>query len=334
MVKSKKNLPNSIIKNLDTFPARHLIDLDNYHAAFAILTSRGCPFKCTFCSRPVTGEKWRGRSPKNVVDEIESMLTDYPKIAEKLERNITISDECFNLNKKRAKEICDEILRRKLDITFQCVNGFHPSAVDIELLEKVKKAGCKEIWFGIESGNEQILKRMKKGTTKDGIKRAVEFAKKAGIETIGGHFIIGLEDETIETARDSIRFMKELNLNFAGFNQATPLPNTDLWGYVENHGHFLFEYDDIVNYKSFKMGNTRPQFETPEFRAEERIKAYDEAIKELDKILRRRMLSPKNLLKHANDIRSFKDVIWAANRVRNIIFGKDLRRQFQPKPRK
>jgi len=330
-----KNPPSPIITDLNSipFPSRHLLDMEDYHAASSILTSRGCPNKCTFCSHVVTGRRWRGRSPENVVDEIELLLSEYPKVLKKLERNINIADENFNLNKKHAKAICDEIIKRKLDITLTAVNGFHVRGIDKELMKKMKKAGCKEVWFGIESGNSKILKRIKKGITKDMVRHAVKISKEVGIETVGGHFIIGLEGETLETVRDTIKFMKELRLDVGGFNQATPLPGTELWDYVKKHGRFLFDFEEVTNYQNFKMTNTLPQFETPEFTRQERMKAYDEAIYELDKMLRRHALRPKNILKNLREIRSYEDLRWAVSRFKNIMLEKDIRRQWQPKPK-
>lgn len=323
-----KNNPNPPILDLDSisFPARQLLDAESYHAFSSILTSRGCPNMCTYCSNIVTGKRWRGRSPKNVVDEIEQILEKYPKIMEKLERNIIIADENFNVDKKRAKDICDEIIKRKIDITITAVNGFHTKTVDKELMEKMKEAGCKEIWFGIESGNSRILQRIKKNTTKDIIKNAVQISKEVGIPTVGGHFIIGLEDETFETAMDTVEFFKELKLDVGGFNQAIPLPGTELWSYIEKNGRFLFDYEDVVDYHNLMFSTMQPLFETDEFTEEERRHAYEIAVSCLDRRLRRRVLKPENIIKSLKKIKSFKDIKWKFKRFRHIFFGKDIRR--------
>ncbi len=323
-----KNDPNPPIPDLDTIPlpARQLLDAESYHAFSSILTSRGCPNMCTYCSNMVTGKRWRGRSPKNVVDEIEFILEKYPKIMKKLERNIIIADENFNVDKKRAKEICDEIIKRKLDISLTAVNGFHTRTVDRELMEKMKQAGCKEIWFGIESGNSKILKRMRKNTTKDIIRNTVKISKEAGISTVGGHFIIGLEDETFETAMDTVEFFKELKLDVGGFNQAIPLPGTQLWSYVEKNGRFLSDYDDVVDYHNLMFATKYPLFETNEFTQEERTQAYEIAISALDKTLRKRVLKPENIAKSLKSIKSPKDLLWKIKRFKHIFFGKDIRR--------
>ena len=112
------NTMSTPIMDLDQFPVpdRDIIDIHSYHAAFSILTSRGCPMKCTFCSRPVTGSTFRGRSAKSVVDEMEMMLNKYPDIAKRSNRTFSIVDENFGVDKRRVIEICDEIIKRNLNL--------------------------------------------------------------------------------------------------------------------------------------------------------------------------------------------------------------------------
>lgn len=325
----KKNPPNKIIVDLDAipFPAKHLLDLENYHAASLVLTSRGCPYKCTYCANISSGKAWRSRSPNNVVDEIELLLTDYPKIMKRMEWNVSIADENFNLHLKRAKQICDEIVKRKLDITLTFINGLHVKNIDIELMRKMKRAGCKELWYGIESGNEEILKCIRKNITKGMVRSAVKKARSAGIDTVGGHFMIGLDYDTLKTARETISFFKELKLDVAGFNMAIPLPYTELWNYVSREGRFLLDYEEVVNYSAFKPTNIVPVFETDIFTRDERILAYGEAIHALDAIIRKRALSPKTLFRAVRRFHSHRDVMKGLTRLNQVLFGKDIRRR-------
>lgn len=316
-----KNKPNDYIENLDEypFPDRDVLNINSYHAPLSILTSRGCPYGCEFCFKPVTGFKWRGRSAENVVKEIEYLLKKYPAIAAGPHKAISIVDDNFNYDIKRAKKICDMITEKELDIEIRAVNGFHVKSVDLELFEKAKKAGFKEIWFGVESGNDEILKNLRKGITKDDVRRAVKLAKEAGIETIGAHFIIGLSGETYETAMETVRFAEELKLDNLGFNHANILPGTRLWDYVQKHGTILYKYDNM-DFTKFRQAAGHPIFETPEFTKEDRIKAHTEAMKLTTKIIRKKVMTYENILRFLFRKNSYKDAVWAIKRIHELYF--------------
>ncbi len=326
-----KNEPRPKIEDLDKlpFPDRSFIDVESYHAAFSIMTSRGCPFMCNFCCSPVTGKIYRCRTPNNVVDEIQYLVNTYPKLLEK-GAPLTIADENFNVKKERVKAICDEIVRRGLKMDINCINGLHVSTVDLEMFQKMKMAGCKNVWFGIESGNDEVLKNLGKSITKDMVREAVGMAQKAGIETVAGHFIIGLLGETRQSAMDTINFMKELNLDYAGVNQTVPLPNTPLWEWIKTHGKLLFPWKDVEDYENYNMDNTKPQFETPEFTAQDRIELYTHATNELDKIIRRRFMKPKMIMKGLKKmLKSPQDAKWVVGKFYDLFFSNDVRRHLR-----
>lgn len=316
-----KTKPNDYVQNLDDypFPDRDAININSYHAPFSILTSRGCPYNCEFCFKTVTGHKWRGRSAESIVKEIEYLITKYPEIAKGPHKAISISDDTFNLDIKRAKKICDLIIKKKLNIEIRSVNGFHAKNTDLELFQKAKKAGFKEIWFGIESGNDKILKNLRKGITKDDVRRAVKLARKAGIESIGGHFILGLSNETPETARDTIEFAKELQLDNLGINHANVLPGTRLWDYIQKHGTILYDYSEM-DFSKFRQMAGHPIIETPEFTKKERIEVHKEAMEVSSKIVRKKVISPKNIKKFIFRKNSYKDTIWAIKRLYELCF--------------
>jgi len=219
--------PKQKIKNLDDvqFPARNLLPMNKYYSFISkyknytiLITSRGCPFKCVFCEQR-TGDI-RYRSPKNVVDEIEECYYHYNV------REVDIFDPLFTINKKRVIEICKEIQKRKIKIAWSCRSRV--DTIDEEILIEMKKAGCYRIYYGIESGNEGILKNIQKNTTIAQIKNAIDLTKKKGIMAFG-YFMFGNPGETSDTIKQTIKLAKELNLDYAQFSRLSTLPGTKLY---------------------------------------------------------------------------------------------------------
>lgn len=229
------------IRNLDTipFPARQFLPpLSFYHPnpgtyknlpAGSMITSRGCPFKCTFCDRAVFGNKFRFRSPENVVAEIEVLLKDFGA------KEIRIWDDTFNADTQRVKEICRLILKRKLKFTWTCLGRVN--FADSNMFKLMKRAGCWQISYGIESGNQEILNKIKKGLTLEMVREAVKKTHQAGIE-VKGFFMLGLPGDTKKTMQETINFAKELNLDIATFSITTPFPGTELYQEVKNTKEF------------------------------------------------------------------------------------------------
>jgi len=222
------------IKDLDSlpFPARDLFDNQSYknhylknfgYTITSLITSRGCPFNCHFCSRPVFGSLFRTRSAINIVDEIENVLSLGYK-------RIWFTDDCFTLNRKRLIEICDEIVRRCLKFEWECLSRV--DAIDSEVAHKMKKAGCVRLFFGIESGNDSVLALMKKQATTNQAREAVQTAKLAGIK-VGAFFIVGYPGETDETVLDTVRFASSLPLDYLSFTLPYPIPGTPLYETVK-----------------------------------------------------------------------------------------------------
>ena len=236
-----KNLPRALIQNLDEipFPARELfVPLKNYKLSIFYykrspvttqMTSRGCPFKCIFCDHNVFGHTFRGHSPEYVVDEME-LLKDKYKMKE-----IMFYDDTFTLNKKRALDICDEIIKRKLDILWSI--GARIDTVDKNLLSKMKKAGCWNIGYGIETGNPEVMKFIKKGIDLPQVKKVVKESVNMGIE-VRGLFMLGHPTETKKTLRDTIEFAKSLPLHSVNFSITYPLIGTELYDIADQYGYF------------------------------------------------------------------------------------------------
>jgi len=236
-----KTQPRPFIENLDElpFPARHLLPMDKYKAfgknmiLGTILTSRGCPFNCIFCSSSLLfGKKFRARSPKNVVDEIEQFQETYKT------NSIEFVDDTFTFDKKRAEAICKEIMDRGLDTQWVC--SCRVDLIDKELMKVLKKAGCRMIYFGVESGVQRVVNLIRKGIKLEQAEKVMRWAKEVGIETVAS-FVIGIPGETWEEALQTIKFAKKLDPDYAQFSIATPFPGTELYQIAKNNGLLLTE---------------------------------------------------------------------------------------------
>lgn len=265
-----KTQPRPLIENLDElpFPARHLLPMDKYKAfgenmiLGTILTSRGCPFNCIFCSSSLLfGKKFRARSPKNVVDEIEQFQKAYKT------RHVEFVDDTFTFDKKRAEEICKEIVDRKLDIRWVC--SCRVDLIDKELMQTLRKAGCTMIYFGVESGVQRVINLMRKGIRLEQAENVMRWAREVGIETVAS-FVFGIPGETWEDAIQTIRFAKKLNPDYVQFSIATPFPGTELYQIAKREGLLLTE--DWSKYTVLK-----PVMKTRELKPEELQKLVKKA---------------------------------------------------------
>jgi radical SAM superfamily enzyme YgiQ (UPF0313 family) len=197
----------------------------------SVISSRGCPFRCYFCaSSRIFGGYWRGRSPRNVVEEIKLIHDKFGV------KNIEFVDDTFTLNERRVEEICDEILRERLDISWGASSRV--DSVNRELAEKMRRAGCWVVYLGIESASQEILDATGKRITMNQIAKAVRILKEAGIQVLGS-FILGFPEETIETAEQTITLAKKLDLDYAQFSILTPYPGTPLYEYAKQNNMLL-----------------------------------------------------------------------------------------------
>jgi radical SAM superfamily enzyme YgiQ (UPF0313 family) len=218
------------IENLDALPmpSRHLLPLAKYKALgfpISLITSRGCPNKCIFClGRKMVGFKVRYRDPVLVVDEIASIL------AMGFER-INIADDLFTANKKRVKVLCEEILNR--NIRFGWSAFARVDTVDEETLAIMKKAGCDAVSFGLESGNPEMLERVKKRITLDQARAAVNACKKVGM-IAHASFMVGLPGESQQTMQDTLDFARELDIEH-GYHFLAPFPGTTVREHIEDY---------------------------------------------------------------------------------------------------
>jgi radical SAM superfamily enzyme YgiQ (UPF0313 family) len=269
--------PRPAIQDLDSlpFPARHLLPMETYFAAVkenpprgeihkpwaAMITSRGCPYNCVFCSiHTVMGKKWRARSPENVVDEIEQLVRTYHI------KQIDFFDENMTLDKKRMETICDLIVKRGLDIEWYTPNGVRADTLDENLLKKMKASGCKKIRIAPESGVQRVVNQIiKKNLNLKEVEKAIVLSKKVGIK-VGCFFVIGLIGETKKDIEESIKYaykLRQLGADSFYFSYATPVYGTELYEQAKRGGFLRDCFSDEA------LGAADALIETPDFSAEE-----------------------------------------------------------------
>jgi radical SAM superfamily enzyme YgiQ (UPF0313 family) len=193
----------------------------------SLITSRGCPFDCSYCfNSRLAGKRQRRRSPRLVADEIEMLVREFRV------KEIHFIDDNLTLHRSHIEEICMEILDRRLAIHWAAPNGIRVDSADSSLFKLMKRSGCYFVSFGIESADDGILERAGKRIDIETVKRAVRDAAAAGIITLG-FFIFGLPGETLETMRKTLALALELPLKKAQFHLLDVLPGTRLWEELE-----------------------------------------------------------------------------------------------------
>jgi len=235
------NPDRPLLEDLDALPFvtpvyKEYLDINRYYLSFAlhpyvpIYSTRGCPARCTFCLWPqtISGHKLRVRTPENVVTELEYIAQNLPQVQE-----IVFDDDTFTVDAKRVKRICDLIIERKLKITW---SANARANVDRDTLKKMKQAGCRLLMIGYESGNDEILRAVKKGVSMVQMEAFTRDAKSEDIMLHGG-FIIGLPGETKETIKNTVAFAKRLGLDSGQFSVATPLPGTEFYDWCKEQGY-------------------------------------------------------------------------------------------------
>jgi anaerobic magnesium-protoporphyrin IX monomethyl ester cyclase len=241
--------PRAFVSDLDSlsFPTRSRFDNDAYknyyrknfhYTTTSMITSRGCPFSCDFCSRPIFGADMRVRSVGNIVDEVA-------QIADLGYDRVWFADDCFTLNNKHLTAVCDEMAHRRLDVGWECLSRV--DTMDAEVAAAMKRSGCIRVFFGIESGNDSVLGIMNKRITTEQAKRAVSTAKAAGLK-VGAFFIVGYPGESDKTVLDTIRFASKLPLDYLSFTLPYPIPGTPLYERVKGDGVSIDDWEEPKNY--------------------------------------------------------------------------------------
>ena len=237
--KTRKILRNLPINDLDTipYPARHLIPIKEYHRrvggrhSTGIITARGCPHDCAFCSK-VWGKTVRFRSPENIIGEVKECINRYDIHA------FSIRDDTFTLNRKRLLKILEGF--KKLDIVWRCLTRV--DQVDKEMVTAMDDAGCVQIVYGLESGNQEILDNLGKGTTVEQNYEAIRLTKEAGIPAKAA-VIVGSPGETWETVQDTVDMIEEIMPDEVILCIFTPYPGSPVWDDPEAFGMKILTRD-------------------------------------------------------------------------------------------
>jgi radical SAM superfamily enzyme YgiQ (UPF0313 family) len=254
------NPPREFEEDVDAipYPAFDLFDLEKYYDRpdphgmvprhkryMPILTSRGCPFRCTYCHRTL-GKGFRPRSPENVVGEMELLYHRHGI------REFHIEDDVFNLKIDRAKQILDLMLRKKLRVSIQLPNGVRVDCIDKELAQLFRKAGVFMTAVGVESGSSEVLRAMKKGLQLDKVERGIRLLKDCGI-LVWGYFMIGFPGETRAQMEATTGLACRLPLHFASFSIVTPFPGTELFDAIKGQIDKTEYFEGPLNYSSPKI---------------------------------------------------------------------------------
>ncbi|MCW4000093.1 MAG: B12-binding domain-containing radical SAM protein [Candidatus Bathyarchaeota archaeon] len=245
--------PPVYIQDMDEipYPARHLLPLEQYDRTIEFLDakpadvmsiSRGCVFSCGFCeTRKLWGNTWRGFSPKRVIGEIEDLKSRYGT------RGIYFINDNFTLRKEKTVELCNLMIEKKLNLEWVC--DTRVDLVTDELLGLMSKAGCRTIWFGVESASPRILKRIGRNTTPEQVQTAFKLAKKHGIKTACS-FMLGLPDETLADMEASLKFAKKLDPDWCQFNTFIAYPDSKLYNELLESGKYTKLDEYLLSVKS------------------------------------------------------------------------------------
>ena len=294
----KKNLPQPNIQNLEAlgFPSHDKVPIQIYHDSTVkrrplaqIMGSRGCPGQCTFCCAPFFWGEYRMRSIPHIIQEL--------KWVQQLGyKEVFWNDTRLTADPKRAHELMDKMIENKIDLTWSTTDHV-TSAIsrDPELLKKMKKAGCRQLRLGLESANLQILKNIKKGITPDLVRRTCAMVKEAGMEVML-FTLLGLPGETKETIKETVEFVKSLNVDYVTMGIAQPRPGTPFNDYLVQNGYLRTrdwsQYDPTM----------KPVYDYPNLSSEEIFQAHFAGLRSF-------YLRPSYIIKRALKIRSLADFL-------------------------
>lgn len=289
------NPARETICDINSFPmpAYDLLPMDGYYAAlgsykrkpsFGMITSRGCPGRCTFCKGNILGEIIRFRSAEKIIEEIEFLQKNYNI------KDITFYDDTFTSSKQRVNDFCDLLLEKKIALTWCCFSRV--DTVNFEILKKMKKARCYQVMYGVESADSQILANIKKRITLEKVEETVAATKKAGIE-VRLAFMLGNPGETEETIKKTIRYAIYLDPDLVSFNITTPYPGTEMFEWAEKNNY-------LIHKRWSEYDLSQPVMDLPSISKDKVLKYYKKAHRQF-------YLRPLYIFKRLLKIRCFED---------------------------
>jgi radical SAM superfamily enzyme YgiQ (UPF0313 family) len=287
----RENPRASLVASLDDlpFPALHLFPMDKYHSSaqlrgsrtLHLLTSRGCPYNCSYCSGDlIFGRSFRFRSPDMVVLDIQKMISDYNI------DGLQFYDETFTVNRSRVFALCDAMDQAGIELPWTCFTRV--DCVDEELLIRMKRSGCYQIFFGVETGVPRLLEMIRKGTTLDQARSVFKLTRQIGIETVAS-FMLTLPTETLSETWQSVKFGLELDPDYVYWLTFVPYPGNDLSAQAETTGTII--NTDPTTYNVFNE-----IVYVPENRTEEEIK------KTVAKAYRKFYLRPRYIFRQLRNL--------------------------------
>lgn len=298
------NQDRQYIENLDSlpYPAYELLKMNLYSAplhwlvaepAYQMIISRGCPFNCIFCGIKALGRAVRARSVENALNEIEFLHKNYGA------KEIMLVDPAFPLSRKLGVEFCEEYMRRGLHKKVLWVTETRVDVVDEELMKLMYKAGCRLVEFGIETGSEKTLERIKKNTSLRQARNAVAWSKKAGLEVFSS-FIIGFPGETIQDMQETVNFIKSLDIDYPKINLLVPYPGSAVYDdIIKERPDISREWDRYTSFSS--MTENEPVYVPLGVSARELKSLHKNAYRQI-------YLRPSFIFKHILKLKSWLNV--------------------------
>jgi len=299
----KLTSPRQYIRNIDDIPkpARELLDMNKYKPAptyykrlpsYIILTTRGCPYRCSYCSK-VFGSVYRFHSVERILEEINELITRYNT------KEIIFRDDTFTVNKKIVTNLCNELINKGINKKIKWTCMTRVNLVDEEILQLMKRAGCWSIHYGIESGSQRLLDLIQKDITIEQIKNTVKWTKSAGIE-VKAFFMIGLPTETKEETLQTLKFMKELDVDWVQVTITVPYPGTKLFEIAKSDG--TLKSTNWEDYQTWAGWSNKELVYTPKGRNAEELKELQR------KAMREFYLRPKFIINQLKNLKSLDNL--------------------------
>jgi anaerobic magnesium-protoporphyrin IX monomethyl ester cyclase len=283
---------------IDDLPLPDFTTFDTFDSftTYPLLTSRGCPYKCTYCSVPaISGSHWVYRSAPSIMRELDHVLNVLKM------NNVVVVDDNFTLHKKRAESVCQAIIDSGYKFNWSCGNGIRADRIWPDLAALMHEAGCVEVAFGIESLQAEVFDQLRKGEEVGHIRHGIQVVQEAGLN-VTGFFMIGLPGSTYRKDLKTLALARKLKLNNYYFGLTVPYPGTEMWDWAQKNARFLVPWQNSYHISEvFREGMERlklePVFDTPEYPAEERKKMFHMVLESKKKAQNRSLRLIENSLR-------------------------------------